>query len=602
MDGENGDVVNLPETERPSRLPLLRRVQSATFKRPCLDLLDDTTEEARKNYLRFCVPLYKYALEGNWVKAKPMLLKNKMLLTAGIAQGWPTVLHVAAGAGHVHFVKELLNVMDESHLDLQDKRGNTALSFAAISGNLEIAKLLYQANPFLPKIRSGTGFTPLLFAALQGKADVANYLFPLTANDENFEEVDWNKTFLTCIDSGIYDLALEMLKERQGLAFARDEDRMTGLHIMAQKTADLGSDSPEHQNQLSSSGTKRTVALQLVRLLWEEILGGVRSRSHIREMINDPKKLLVEATEVGNFEFLAELMKAYPDLIWEFDNRLQSIIHIAVLHRHPKIFNLIHAYSANKDIILSYEDENDGNNILHLAAKLAPPNRLELVSGAAFQMKLELLWFQEVKKIVQPSFVNKKNSNGETPRDLFAKEHAPLRKEAESWMNRTANNCMLVSTLITTGVLAAAFTVPGGINDSSGTPNYLRKASFMVFSISDTIALISSSASILAFLSILVSRYAEYDFYKSLPSKLIFGLITLFVSITSMMVAFSSAFFVTYDHGHGLKWVPSFISVLSFLPIAIFLVLKFRLFYDIMYSTYYLNSLFKPTMHCFTTS
>ncbi|KAI9126729.1 hypothetical protein K1719_002325 [Acacia pycnantha] len=424
MDAANGDVVNPPETERPSH-PQLQRVESASFNRPCLDLLDDTTE-ARKNYLKFCVPLYKYASEGNWEKARPMLLESNILLRAGIAQGWPTVLHVAAGAGHVHFVKKLLNMMDGSHhLDLQDKRGNTALSFAAISGNLEIAKLLYQANHVLPKIRSGTGFTPLLFAALQGKADVANYLFPLTADDEHFEEVDWNKTFLTCIGSGIYDLALEMLRQRRSLAFARDEDRNTSLHIMAQKTADLGS-------------TKRTVALQLVRLLWEKILTGARSRAHIREMIKEPKKLLVEAAEVGNFEFLAELMKAYPDLIWEFDDKVQSIIHIAVLHRHPKIFNLIHAYSANKDIILSYEDENDGNNILHLAAKLAPPNRLELVSGAALQMKLELLWFQEVKKIVQPSYVNKKNLKGETPRDLFSKEHASLRKEAELWMNRNS--------------------------------------------------------------------------------------------------------------------------------------------------------------------
>ncbi|KAI9126829.1 hypothetical protein K1719_002425 [Acacia pycnantha] len=594
MDVANGDVVNPPETERPSQLQL-ERVESATFMRPCLDLFDDTPE-AREQYLKFCVPLYKCASEGNWEKARPMLLDSNILLHASIAQGWTTVLHVAAGAGNVHFVKELLDMMDENHFDLEDERGNTALCFAAISGNLEIAKLLYQANHFLPKKRNGAGFTPLLFAALQGKADVANYLFPLTADDENFEEVDWNKTFLTCIGSGIYDLALKMLRERRTLAFARDEDCMTGLHIMAKKTADLGSDNPEHQNQLSSSGTKRTIALQLVRLLWEEILTGVRSREHIREMINEPKQLLVEAAIVGNFEFLAELMKAYPDLIWQFDRRLQSIIHIAVLYRHPKIFNLIHAYSANKDIILAYEDENDRNNILHLAAKLAPRNRLELVSGAALQMKLELLWFQEVKKIVQPSYVNQENSNSQTPHDLFTEEHAKLREAAELWMRETAEKCMIVSTLITTGVLAAAFTVPGGISDS-GTPNHLWKASFMVFSISDTIALISSSASILAFLSILVSRFAEYDFYKSLPSKLIFGLITLFVSISSMMVAFSSAFFVTYDHAPSLKWVPCFISVLSFLPIAIFVGFKYRHFYDIIYSTSYLSSLFKPSKH-----
>jgi hypothetical protein len=42
---------------------------------------------------------------------------------------------------------------------------------------------------------------------------------------------------------------------------------------------------------------------------------------------------------------------------------------------------------------VTYEDEKK-NNMLHLAAKLAPQDQLELVSGAAFQMCVELLWFE----------------------------------------------------------------------------------------------------------------------------------------------------------------------------------------------------------------
>ncbi|KAI9126509.1 hypothetical protein K1719_002105 [Acacia pycnantha] len=586
--------------------PRLQRVESATFKRPCLDFLQDT-EEARKNFLDICVPLFKYASEGNWEKAEP-IFEDKKLLTAGIAKGWTTALHVAAGAGHVDFVKKLVALTNESDLVLQDFNGSTALSFAAIAGNLEIVELLYQKNNTLPKIRSRIGLTPILLAALQGRANVANYLYPLTTDDNNFDVAEWNKLFLTCIDSGIYDLAMKVLEGKPEVAFARDEDdKRTGLHILAQKTEDVGSGTKNSvalqlvrslwerilRGKLCIPGTKNSVALELVHELWKRILRGVDSQLKIKEIINEPSTLLFDATKVGNFYFLAELIKAYPDLIWLFDENGLSIIHAAVLHRQPEIFYLIREYSGIKDIILEYKDD-DRNNILHLAAKLAPADRLELVSGAAFQMKLELLWFQEVKKIVQPSFANKKNSKGKTPHDLFTGEHAKLRKQAEKWMNTTADKCMLVSTLITTGVLAAAFTVPGGINDS-GTPNYLWKASFMVFSISDTIALISSSVSIVTFLSILVSRNVEDDFYKSLPSKLIFGLITLFVSITSMMVSFSSAFFMTYDHGHGLNWVPSFISVLSISPIAIFLLFQFRLFWDIIFSAYYSSSLFKPS-------
>ena len=49
-----------------------------------------------------------------------------------------------------------------------------------------------------------------------------------------------------------------------------------------------------------------------------------------------------------------------------------------------------------KDLIAAYKDKNnnDNNNILHLAGNLAPLSRRQIVSGAALQMQRELLWFQ----------------------------------------------------------------------------------------------------------------------------------------------------------------------------------------------------------------
>jgi hypothetical protein len=203
------------------------------------------------------------------------------------------------------------------------------------------------------------------------------------------------------------------------------------------------------------------------------------------------------------------------------------------------------------------------------------------------------LILQEVKKVMPSSLIEARNSEGFTPRELFTKEHEELLKKGESWMKQTANSCMVVSTLIATGVFSAAFSLPGGNNDNTESPNYLKKPSFLVFALSDSMALISSSTSILIFLSILISRYAEQDFLKSLPLKLISGLVALFVSIISMMVAFSSAFYITYYH--GLKWVPNFISALAFLPIPLFIYLQFSLWSDIVYSAYICRFLFKPT-------
>ncbi|XP_020229210.1 uncharacterized protein LOC109810209, partial [Cajanus cajan] len=211
------------------------------------------------------------------------------------------------------------------------------------------------------------------------------------------------------------------------------------------------------------------------------------------------------------------------------DNQNQSIIHTAVSHRHASIFNLVHEIGSHKDIIVTYIVEGS-NTLLHLAAKLAPQGQLELVSGAAFQMSLELIWFEEVKKIMPPSFIKLRNSESLTAQELFTREHEELRKKAEDWMKRTAEFCMLISTVIATGVFSTAINIPGGIDDQTKKPNYLDKTSFLAFAISDATAFISSAAAILIFFSILISRYAEYDFYKSLPLKLIFGLITLFIS------------------------------------------------------------------------
>lgn len=138
---------------------------------------------------------------------------------------------------------------------------------------------------------------------------------------------------------------------------------------------------------------KQHVVLQLVNFLWKTILRRKHSKQEIRDIISEPSQLLFDAAKVGNFGFLSELISAYPSLIWEVDDSNRSIIHIAVLHRHASIFNVIHEIGALKDIIVTYIDNID-NTLLHLAAELAPPGQLELVSGSAFQMSLEILWFE----------------------------------------------------------------------------------------------------------------------------------------------------------------------------------------------------------------
>ncbi|XP_031278621.1 ankyrin repeat-containing protein NPR4-like isoform X2 [Pistacia vera] len=336
-------------------------------------------------------------------------------------------------------------------------------------------------------------------------------------------------------------------------------------------------------------------ALQLVKCLWEEMLK--QYDLELANLTQTPSKFIFEAAKFGNSQFLAELIGRYPDLMYQLDEHGYSIFHIAVLYRHANVFNLIYEIGFTKELFVTCEDEDQQNNILHLAAKLPHPSRIGIVSGAALQMQQELLWFKEIEKIVQPSFLEKKNSNGQTPQELFTQENKELLKSGEQWMKNTSNSCMFVATIITTIIFATVFSVPGGNDSSKGLPLHLKETWFQVFVISDAIALSSSSISILMFLSILTSRYIEDDFLELLPFKLMVGLSILFISIITMMVAFSTTLLLAYHD--RLNCVTMVTSVVAFVPAILYAMLQYPLFGDIFFSTYHSRFLFKPSKPMF---
>ncbi|KAL5773612.1 hypothetical protein ACOSQ2_013536 [Xanthoceras sorbifolium] len=590
----NVDSIQATQNEPPNDIQI---DISTPRNSPSIQLLSDGN---RKLYRSISVNLYKAASKGDFKDAERFLREDRQMLRASITEGEKTVLHVATEAKQTAFVEELVNLMEPEDLILQDIKHNTAFCFAAAAGNIQIAKIMLTKNASLPKIRGCKGLTPLYMAVMFRKSDMASFLYYQTK--EILTAKDRTALFFVTVRNDLYDIALKLLEDDKDLAVARDQNHETALHILARKP--LASDCrslgllkrlfnsvPGMKFNIQDTYMISTQARQLVKSLWEEILE--RDPLEVKELIREPSQLLFDAAKLGNFEFLTELICSYPDLLdYELDENNRSIFHIAVLHRHANIFNLIYEIDFNKDLFATFEDK-DKNNILHLAAKLPHPSRISIVSGAALQMQRELLWFEEVEKIVQPSFRDKKNSEGKTPRELFTIEHENLRRNGELWLKETAKSCMIIATLIATVVFTAAFSVPGGNDNNKGIPIHLKKTLFQVFATSDAIALSCSSISILMFLSILTSRYAENDFLKSLPLKLMVGLSALFMSIITMMVAFSATFFLAYHD--RLNWVTMLTTVLAFVPVTLFVLLHYPLLRDIFHSTYCSRFLFKPS-------
>lgn len=127
-----------------------------------------------------------------------------------------------------------------------------------------------------------------------------------------------------------------------------------------------------------------------MRLLAEKLWAGVQrlGESSAVELMKKPP-ILHNAAQVGNIELITMLTHTYPALMWLTDTNGYTIFHISVMYRHEKLFALINEIGARKDLIAAWQDEN-GNNILHLAGELAAQKRW-FHYMPAFKMQIEML-------------------------------------------------------------------------------------------------------------------------------------------------------------------------------------------------------------------
>ncbi|KAK3175708.1 hypothetical protein Dsin_032595 [Dipteronia sinensis] len=566
---------------------------------PNLYLLNRTDD--RNQYHHIAVKLQRAAVLGKEKEVVKFLKEvGPSMLKWAITRGHETLLHVATGAKQTALVEMIIGHMEDGDLMLQDRNGNTAFCFAAAVGATKIAEMMLQKNGSLATRRGSQNKTPLYMAVLFGKRKMAEKLYNNQILRDDLTVDDKTDIFFKSIDTGLYDFALKLVKNNPDLARARTRyGEKTALHVLAPQPSAFHGKSV-HNLILRILNLNRNPAIELVQCLWLNITRQ-QPEVNIIDIIRTPSELLFDATKSGNFGFLTEIIKVYPDVIHEKDKDGRSIFHVAVLHRHSDIFDLIYqTIYLNKELLLSFVDSSH-NNILHLAAKCQNLPSVSSEKGAALKMQRELLFFKEIEKIVPPHFKDMKNNVvGEqqlTPQELFSKEHEDLLKGGEAWMKNAATSCLVVATIITSVIFTATYTVPGGttargdIDDhnstvAEGSPIHLNKTLFKIFSMSNVIGLSFSTISILMFLSILLSGFAEKDFIWFLPLKLFVGLVTLLFSVISIMVTYSSTYFLAYPYHERLNWITSTTVLLVSVPIIICAQVLFPLLGDILLLLY----------------
>lgn len=134
-------------------------------------------------------------------------------------------------------------------------------------------------------------------------------------------------------------------------------------------------------------------AREVVKFLWEYIVEEFEEKEML-EFIKYPTRLLHDATRAENVEFLIILINLYPDIVWEEDDEGKTIFDVAIENRLENVFNLIDEIGGLNEFAMKHRLTNRNYSMLHTVANLATPNNLNRVTGAAFQMQRELLWFK----------------------------------------------------------------------------------------------------------------------------------------------------------------------------------------------------------------
>ncbi|MED6107472.1 hypothetical protein PIB30_014323 [Stylosanthes scabra] len=272
---------------------------------------------------------------------------------------------------------------------------------------------------------------------------------------------------------------------------------------------------------------------------------------------------MFDAAKSGNDMVLESIFRFNPTLFTKVDSDGRSLLHIAILYRQVSVFRLIMSKGAYKNTMVQVVD-NDGNNVLHLAAKLVAEERFP---SMVFLMCSEERWFTGVEEIVPPAFKRLKNRDGNTPEELFYKDHKELSKNAIGILNQGANTFLVVGTLIVTLGITAALTIR--TNTIQGRlPMFDEKTWYIIFLLSVTVGVISTVISMLQNVSIMLlrSRKQTLDYVNSLEQRLTIGNLFLLAAL-GILCTFAVMSGVILIFAFFPKWTFCIIAAFILFPI-----------------------------------
>ncbi|GKV25928.1 hypothetical protein SLEP1_g35301 [Rubroshorea leprosula] len=365
------------------------------------------------------------------------------------------ILHHATIVGKSNIVKALVESMPALQVQQKDVYLGTALSYAAWSGNTELAKYLVNKDSTLLSMKDLSQEIPVVAACRAGQKEVTNFLYSETSFEilscENGKQ--GSQLLSRCFSSQRFDIMLDVLhRGGQSLIDENWKDLLDGfvrtptafssgrgltfwqrwiyeclkVHISSDFADVTINQKGKKFEEMPLSGRlwrlasfllpflgiKRIHALKWshgfarasLRLIFQRL-----TKLHLRKLDTIALlKAITRAIENGIYDFLVEMVETNADLLLtpmlltpipaaddettHGNFRCENFLMNAIAFRQEKIACFLIGLPLGK-LFINLRDPQK-NTILHTAGELASDSQLSRISGAALQMQREIQWWK----------------------------------------------------------------------------------------------------------------------------------------------------------------------------------------------------------------
>ncbi|KAB9049540.1 hypothetical protein FH972_026940 [Carpinus fangiana] len=292
----------------------------------------------------------------------------------------------------------------------------------------------------------------------------------------------------------------------------------------------------------------------------------------IRKVVETP---ILIAAKNGITEIVEKILEHFPFAIDDVNKEKKNIVLLAVENRQSHIYKFLLEQKNMRGSEFQAVD-NEGNSALHLAAKFGEYN----IASAMSKLQWDFKWYEFVKESRPPSFFPRYNRQHKTPEDLFTETHKELVEQRDELLIKTSESCSIIAGLIATVAFATSVTVPGGVNQNSGTPMLVNEPAFNVFAISSLVALFFSIMAVVTFHVAILKSRCQKQVMGSTSIKFLVGSTSLLVSIAAMLISFCAGHYLMLRDKLRHAAIPMY--AVAGLPIMFYTMVLFSFYFDLI--------------------